>query len=351
MASNSTARALAFNDNTSNSNYQEPEPNPKRAKLNNTLRPPTAPLAAWNNEITPNYFTTFSRRSHAAPAPMPVPAPVAAPAAVPSPAPVPIPEEDALNYVNAGVPVSGTPGRIRRNLESMRVNSVNNSTYEFEKCVKIGNSYHIVGRPYNLAENTIRDFPVIEIHSIEDLIQRPGVYTWVLTIGQYSRADDRFVARQALTPGEIKSKHKNIFRNLRTNQIVLAGEVLVREGPEITFNFMSGTYMPHIKNMHRRGLTNAQLNERFSNYMIQKFIRAGVMPENIHFNEGTTNADTLITRETTMEALQPYLAAGYALSQGYNTLNSCEAANPYARGGTRAKKIARRRRRLTRRRH
>lgn len=347
MNSNRTARALAFSVNNSNSNYEAPEPNSKRPRIdrNMLLGLPTAPLAAWNNEITPNYFTTFSRRSHAASAPIPAPAPA------PIPAPVPEEEEEVPNYVNAGIPVPGTPEHIRRNLESLRVNNVNNSTYEFEKCVKIGNSYHIVGKPHNLAENTIKDLPVIEIHSIEDLIGQPGVYTWLLTIGQYSRADDRFVARRALTPGEIKSKHKNIFRDLRTNQIVLAGEVLVREGPDITFNFMSGTYMPHIKNMHRRGRTNAQLNEYFSNYMIQKFIRAGVPPENIHFNEGVTNADTLITRETTMEALQPYLNAGYALSNQFNNLNSCEAVNPYARGGSRTKKIARRRRRKTRGRH
>lgn len=75
--------------------------------------------------------------------------------------------------------------------------------------------------------------------SMDEVLGHPGVYSWILFEG------NRFIAAKALTPAEIMSKHKNMYRN-RPDNILAAGECRIGADQSVTYNFESGTFMRSI---------------------------------------------------------------------------------------------------------
>ncbi len=304
--------------------------------------PPTKLFAAnvgmsghTNNKSNNNIFGVAQLRAQRESAPVRAPVPASLYVRPP------IEEPAQVEYYNG--PVSGSPVRIQREVEPTRFNR-ENSTFKFEKCMKIADKWYYLVRPggVNLTNNTKRRLPTpVQYDTIYEMLGNPGVYTWVLTLGA-TRDTDRFMARKAVTPGEILSKHKNIFRNLRTEFVVLAGEALVGEGRTVTYNFISGTYMPRIQETYR--MTPSKL----SNYMTRLFREAGA--SSITFDNRVNLNSSLIPLNTTLEAIQPYLNLGYTQSPAFDTFAECQAVHPNTRNGG-GKKSDRKTRRKTRGRH
>jgi hypothetical protein len=112
------------------------------------------------------------------------------------------------------------------------------------ECMKYGNSYVYLRKPNEPI--AAEDFPQERYESMAALLEHPGIYTWILL------DDNRFIAGRAFTPGEIYSKHANLYRPQMEKEdggrvgILAAGECRIEPHRKVVYNFLSGTYMKHI---------------------------------------------------------------------------------------------------------
>lgn len=247
-----------------------------------------------------------------------------------------------------------TPPRLTRNIMPLRNISIDPTFYQFDRCIHLNGQWYHVTRPDTLYAESFNEsvaaaLPKEEIASMEDLLIRPGIYTWILGASKANITQDTFYARRALTPGEIISKHKNIMRNVNaTSHLVLAGEVQVHPDGSVDYNFLSGSFMPKVMRQQQARYGFMALN-KLQEYMDNKWSAAGATE--VRFNPSVAESSSLITGNTTNEAMAPYLAAGYTLSAPFANEMQCTSALMGLRGGSRTKKIAKRRRNKTRARH
>lgn len=133
------------------------------------------------------------------------------------------------------------------------------------------------------------------------------------------------------------------MRNMNaTNHLVLAGEVQVNPDMSVDYNFLSGSFMPKVMRQQQARYGFMALN-KLEVYMNKKWTDAGATA--VRFNPSIEESSSLITGNTTNAAMAPYLSAGYTLSEPYPNEQSCTTALHLLRGGSRTKKIVRRRRR------
>ncbi len=211
-----------------------------------------------------------------------------------------------------------TPPRKLRNIMPIRVVEDKPPEYKFDKCIRVKNTnkWHHIITPEPEAIIT-SELPVEEYHSIEEIIDRPGIYTWVLFADRYNIRNDVFVARRAITPGEVLSKHKNIVRNSDTPLLLMAGEVKIMPDRVIEYNLASGTYMPSVLKPSRGELRVS--THTLHSYMYNKWVAAGA--EEVIFNENID--ESLISRNVNNSNLEPYRRAGFRLSEPFETREKC----------------------------
>jgi hypothetical protein len=132
------------------------------------------------------------------------------------------------------------------------------------ECMKYGDSYLYLKKPDEPI--AAEDFPQEQYESMAELLDHPGIYTWILL------EDDRFIAGRTFTPGEIYSKHSNLYRprmqrgDGRRVGILAAGECRIEPQRKVVYNFLSGTYMRHI------GLKYTQrTNKNYTNFYKKSF--------------------------------------------------------------------------------
>lgn len=222
-----------------------------------------------------------------------------------------------------------------RNIHPYRTNS-EPSFFTFESCVRLpSGNYHYLLQPPQLnrvsesfSERATRDLPLERYNSIEALLQHPGVYTWILYADSEhpnNTTRDKFLAGKSLSPGEILSKHKNLFRNAGPNTgLLLAGEVRIIAGGRVEYNFISGTYMPSILTSYarRRRILQSEAIERMKLFMNAKWTASGATT--VVFNPSVT--ETFV--ENTIESgdLDTYIRAGYTLSEPFASKDECKVA-------------------------
>ena len=220
-----------------------------------------------------------------------------------------------------------------------------NSFYTFDKCFRINGQYYHLVRPGGSKDLvTVAEIPTEKYNSIAEILVRPGVYTYMLF------ADGTFSAAKPLNPGEVLSKHKNLHRNSGGKQILLAGEIRVNPDRSVLFNFLSGTYMPHITRKFTQVYPGTDAATFFSNALSERLVAAGATA--ITFDPRTDEAASLITLNSSEAAIAPFLAMNppYKLypdkvtnpALTYPTYELCEAARKASQmqGGGRPKETA-----------
>ncbi len=249
-------------------------------------------------------------------------------------------------------PPPASPPRPHRNIMPLNNINIDPTFYQFDRCVHLNDRWYHVTRPSTLNrlsfnESVEAQLPKEEIASIDELLNHPGIYTWILGASKANILTDTFYARRALTPGEIISKHKNIMRNMNaTSHLVLAGEVQVNPDRSVDYNFLSGSFMPKVMRQQER-IYGAETLNRLQAYMDAKWAAAGAT--DVRFNPSIQESSSLITGNTTNAALEPYINLGYTLSEPFESEQQCTAALKLLRGGR--KKTDRKTRRKTRRRY
>lgn len=200
-------------------------------------------------------------------------------------------------------------------------NDMENSGYTFDKCFRIDGQYYHLVRP-NGSKNavTVAAIPTEKYNTIAELLDHPGIYTYILF------EDGEFRSAKALNPGEVLSKHKNLHRNSGGKRILLAGEIQVRPGRSVLFNFLSGTYMPHIARRFTLRYPGTDAATFFSNALRQRFLDAGASA--VEFDPRTTEEASLITTDSSEAAIAPFLAMDppYTRHGPYPTAEACRAA-------------------------
>lgn len=225
--------------------------------------------------------------------------------------------------------------------------------YTFETCVRTSEGYKYLLQPPQLNrasrafnERVATNFPTERYTTIEDLLDHPGVYTWLLyadSANPNNVSADKFIAGKALSPGEILSKHKNLHRAIRNSAgLLLAGEVRVSEDKGVVFNFISGTYMPGIVTSYKRRRRILQTNaiNELRDFMSEKWSAGGATA--VTFDPSVSDANTLIENNVAPNVLDAYVREGYTLSGPYETKDACMTAFRVAEEGRRATRNARR---------
>lgn len=218
--------------------------------------------------------------------------------------------------------------------------------YTFDKCFRIDGQYHYLVRPggsLDKAKERVAEIRTEKYNSIAELLNHPGIYTYMLF------SDNEFRAAKALNPGEILNKHKNLHRNSGAKDILLAGEIQVNPDRSVIYNFLSGTYMPSsltkfmiayksndpTKNKETR---EAETYAFFKVKMDELLTAAGAT--SVQYND--TMVPSLITTNSSEAAIAPFLATGYTLhssnenNPSYPTYELCEKArkaSPMQGGG------------------
>ncbi len=162
-------------------------------------------------------------------------------------------------------------------------------------------------------------FPREIVTSMEALLDRPGMYTWILF------ADQTFVAARTFTPQEILSKHKNIHRNHAEKGILAAGECRIGEGRAVVFNLESGTYMRPIAERFTRRFRGQNASDFYAEQMQTRWQGAGATA--VRFT-----SLPLLPTQVSAANLAAYEALGYTF-QRYPTMSACQYNS--RRGGSR----------------
>ena len=121
-----------------------------------------------------------------------------------------------------------------------------------------------------------------------------GMYTWII-----SREGDLFAA-QPISNQELGTLHINLamFNDIDKEDVVAAGE-LRKEGPNVTFNLQSGSFMEQVYS--RGGPAALEIPKQLA---VQKFRSIGLTPI---FNEAPMiNAAPILTRPENYEALKGF---------------------------------------------
>ncbi len=155
-------------------------------------------------------------------------------------------------------------------------------------------------------------FPREVVHSMRELLERPGIYAWILF------SDHSFAAARTFSPQEILSKHKNLHRNRSDLMILAAGECRIREGRQVEFNLLSGTYMVHILRQFNRHFPRVNGTEWYAAQMRRLWEEAGA--ESVDF----TTRD-IISKIVTEDTLRTYSDIGYTF-QRFPTQDACRAS-------------------------
>ncbi len=237
--------------------------------------------------------------------------------------------------------MASTPPKNPRQIMPIKVNIHNPPTYNFDKCVHIANTdkWHYLSK----GNINISKLPVEHFDSIESIIDKPGVYTYVLFTSLRNIMIDEFRARRVITPGEVLSKHRNIVYNSKLPQLLLAGEAYIEPGRIVHYNFASGTYMPKVmeEQIYRWGNNAIEL---LSGLMTFKWEQGGANA--VYFNPDP-HTSFIINYAVPKKNINTYVNAGYILSKQFNTEEKCKNSYFLYRGG--AKKTKKRRSRRTRR--
>jgi hypothetical protein len=155
-------------------------------------------------------------------------------------------------------------------------------------------------------------FPREVVHSMRELLERPGIYAWILF------SDHSFAAARTFSPQEILSKHKNLHRNRSNLMILAAGECRIREGRQVEFNLLSGTYMVHILRQFNRHFPRVNGTDWYAGQIRRLWEEAGA--ESVDF----TTRD-IISKIVTEDTLRTYSDIGYAF-QRFPTQDACRAS-------------------------
>ncbi len=200
-------------------------------------------------------------------------------------------------------------------------NDMENSFYTFDKCFRIdGQYYHLVRPGGEKGLVTAAAIPTEKYNSIAELLDHPGVYTYMLF------EDNTFSAAKALNPGEVLSKHKNLHRNSGGKRVLLAGEILVRPNRTVIFNFISGTYMPHIARRFTQTYPGTDATTFFSNALRERLIAAGAAA--VEFDPRVDEVASMISLNSTEAAIAPFLGMDppYTRHGPYPDAAACMAA-------------------------
>ena len=171
------------------------------------------------------------------------------------------------------------------------------------KCMKYENenenendSYVYLKKPTEAIDYAA--MPIEEYNTMEELLENPGVYTWLLM------ENGDFIARKAFTPAEVFSKHLNIYRSRVGMGILAAGECLIHAGRRVEFNLMSGTYMKHIGDKYSRRF-GKNYEGLYVPQMTARWTAAGASNV-VHVGSRGLLSDTVSDAD-----LQPYLTLGF----------------------------------------
>ncbi len=182
-------------------------------------------------------------------------------------------------------------------------------------------------------------FPRMVFHSMEELLEHPGIYAWILF------SDNSFAAARTFSPQEILSKHKNLHRNRADQGILAAGECRILEkewngeGGRVEFNLLSGTYMVHILKRFSKRFPDFNGTQWYAQQIGNLWERAGAVT--VAFTESE-----IIPKVATEAELAQYAGIGYRF-QRFPTIQACQASTMKSGGG---RKRRGHRRRVTRRR-
>ncbi len=201
---------------------------------------------------------------------------------------------------------------------------VNDPDYDFKCIQKNTGKYVLAKAPAERRPNT--NYPRRLFSSMEELLDHPGFYTWILY------ADNSFFAAEAITPQEILSKHKNIHRPRSTQSILAAGECEIQAGRKVRYNFLSGTYMKPIMEVFQRKYRNVTADIFYSQQITPLWEAAGA--SNVVFVPIKGLDDTMLPRTVSDATLARYAALGYVFTE-FDTKDAC--ANAFV-GGRRTRK-------------
>lgn len=131
--------------------------------------------------------------------------------------------------------------------ESLRVgtNAFTTPYLQFQGCKKVGDVYVY---PETRKDTAINFSKLSKNYSssIEEVLTKPGYHTWLIF------EDGSFHSAKILTPYETLSKHGNLYREYGGKKVVAAGECLIGNDKEVTYNLLSGTFMQTIGEMYTK---------------------------------------------------------------------------------------------------
>ncbi len=177
----------------------------------------------------------------------------------------------------------------------------------------------------------VANLPQVRYASMQEVLEHPGDYTWVLF------ADNSFMAARVLSPREILSKHKNLHRAAPERRLVAAGECRIGPNRTVLFNLESGTYMAHAMNVFRRKYRTTDVDDFYRDAVSQQWLAAGAT----HVQYSYT---LFVPKVASGEMLAPYEALGYTFEH-FRDMEACRAAVAAARGGSRTRRHRRKHRR------
>lgn len=140
--------------------------------------------------------------------------------------------------------------------------------------------------------------PKTVYNSMEEVLQHEGLYTWVLF------RDGTFRAHKFVSPHELLSKHKNIYRNVR-QPILAAGECRIDTNRAVDFNLSSGMFMQKIGAIFQKKYATSH-NATYNEKITQLWKNAGATVVRIF-----PFSPSFFPQTISDEAIQLYSAANY----------------------------------------
>ncbi len=144
-----------------------------------------------------------------------------------------------------------------------------------------------------------------------DVVANPGVYTWILY------KDTTFSAVRTLTTHEIHSKHFDLYGRMR-KPVVIAGELYVDADKNVTYNFLSGTFMLRLAKQQGDTEYSDVLQPKYKKIMEDMLIKSGGAKSAIYSDE-TVLRKAIATKET----LQRYKDLGYHVHK-FASIDDCK---------------------------
>jgi hypothetical protein len=199
------------------------------------------------------------------------------------------------NNVSNGKPKIVSPFDLNVSLRAS-TEGFNKPYTQFQTCMKVGDVYVYPEAkddvPVNYSKLS-KDYSA----SIEEVLTKPGYHTWSVF------EDGSFRAAAIFSPYETLSKHGDLYRESGNQKVIAAGECKIGPNKEVTYNFLSGTFMVSVGDAYERKYSG-KYEPVYESWMTNEWTTRGATRVDFRDSEQKTLFSNIELTDSVLQELQ-----------------------------------------------